>query len=101
MSRLAAQLQTELSKIATTALTIDKCTFAFNPAAPDPQQVHLVVGDAGSGSTYEIDRAGDTNWSVAPDGSSATLGGPICDKAKAGAHGSLQFVFGCPDTFLH
>ncbi len=95
-----AELQAELGKIVTTTLQIDDCKFTFDPPPPDPGDVHLIVRDAGNPTPYELDQGGGATWSIAPDGSSATLEGATCDRAKAGDFESLQFVFGCPESFL-
>ena len=86
---------------ATTAVSIDQCTFVFNPPPANPGDVHLVVGDAGKPSTYELPSNGGQNWSMAADGKSATLAGATCAKAKSGGYASLEFIFGCPDNFIH
>lgn len=86
-------LQQTLASIATTA--IDHCTFTFNPPPPDTTQVHLIVSDSSQPGPYEVP-LGAGSWTLAPDGSSATLEGAVCDRAKAGGYATLEFVFGCP-----
>jgi hypothetical protein len=88
-------LETQLAGIAGAA--IDRCTFTFDPAPPDPKQVHLLVTDAAHPGPYEITQA--ANWTLTADGTTATLEGPLCDQAKAGAFTSMQFVFGCVTLF--
>jgi hypothetical protein len=89
------QLENELGQIASSA--IDQCTFTFDPPPPDPNQVHLIVSDAGNPSGYEITETdGGDGWTLSPDGKTATLVGSTCDKATNGDFTSLQFVFGCP-----
>ncbi len=88
-------LETQLAGIATAA--IDRCTFTFDPAPPDPKQVHLLVTDAAHPSPYELPQG--TDWALSADGTTATLGGPLCDQAKANAYTSMRFVFGCVSLF--
>jgi hypothetical protein len=90
-----AALETQLASIA--GASIDRCTFTFAPPPPDPKQVHLVVTDATHPSAYEIPQGSD--WTLSDDGTTATLAGPLCDRAKANAYGSMQFVFGCVSLF--
>jgi len=88
-------LQTALAQIATD--TLDKCTVDLVPPPPDISKVYLFVTDAAHPKGYEIARTdGGAGWTIAPDGSSATLTGAVCATAKAGGYTSIDFVYGCP-----
>jgi hypothetical protein len=86
-----AALTAALGQIA--AGTLDPCNLTLSPAAPDPTQVYLYVTDA-SGMRVEVPMS--DGWSVSADGATATLTGTLCDAAKNGTLGAVQFVFGCP-----
>jgi hypothetical protein len=89
-----AALQAALSQIATS--TIDQCTITLDPPPSDPNLVHLVVADASNPNGYEITEVdGGDGWSLSADGTTATLLGAVCAKAKSGGYSSIQFVYGC------
>ena len=90
-----AALQAALGQIASD--TIDQCTILLDPAPSDPSKVHLIVTDAAKPKGYEIMEAtaGD-GWSLSADGTTATLLGAVCAKAKSGGYTSIEFVYGCP-----
>jgi hypothetical protein len=90
-----AALGAQLAGIA--SASIDRCTFTFAPAPPDPKQVHLLVTDASHPTPYEI--AEGSGWTLSADGATATLDGALCDQAKGGAYASMRFVFGCVALF--
>lgn len=94
------QLQAQLSNIVTTTLSIDDCTFAFDPPPPALDDVHLVVKPTGAPASQEVFPDGGANWALSPDGTSATLQGATCDQAKNGGFETLEWVFGCPDSFI-
>lgn len=90
-----AALQAALAQIASD--TIDQCTITLDPAPSDPSKVHLLVTDSGKPKGYEITEAdGGDGWSLSADGTTATLLGAVCAKAKSGGYTSIQFVYGCP-----
>ena len=76
---------------------VDQCTVALSPPPADPTQVHLVVTDAADPKGVEIPMSmnGSDGWTLAPDASSATLVGAVCQKLKDGAYSTVQFVYGC------
>jgi hypothetical protein len=89
-----AALQAALSQIASS--TIDQCTITLDPPPSDPGLVHLIVADAGNPNGYEIMEVdGGDGWSLSSDGTTATLLGAVCAKAKSGGYSSIQFVYGC------
>lgn len=98
----AMTLQDVLSHIATTVtmtttvVSIKDCNFALSP--PDggnASDVHLVVTDAKSGMDYEVPQMDGDGWTLSSDNLTATLGGSVCDDAKAGAYSNFSFSYGC------
>jgi hypothetical protein len=90
-----AALQAALGQIASD--TIDQCTITLDPAPSDPSKVHLIVADAQTPGGYEVAQVdkGD-GWSLSADGTTATLLGAVCAKAKSGGYTSIDFIYGCP-----
>jgi hypothetical protein len=88
-------LQMALGQIASS--TIDQCTITLDPPPADKTKVHLIVTDAMKPNGYEIMETtmGD-GWSLSADGTTATLLGAVCEKAKAGGYTTIDFVYGCP-----
>jgi von Willebrand factor type A domain len=88
-------LQMAISQIASS--TIDQCTITLDPPPMDKSKVHLIVTDAMNPKGYEIMEtdAGD-GWELSADGTTATLLGAVCAKAKAGGYITIDFVYGCP-----
>lgn len=94
----ATQLQTELAKIASTAVA--DCAFALDPPPPDTMDVHLfVTGISGAAKPEEVSQGAD-GWSISADGTMANLEGTTCDAAKAGDYAKLQFIYGCPEAVI-
>ena len=93
----ATQLEAELAGIAVAA--IDDCQLTLDPAPPDTDDVHLLVDDGSGAGLVEVPQGPD-GWSLAPDGSSATLTGATCDRARAGELDTIRVVYGCPDAVI-
>jgi len=88
-------LETALAQI--TSSTIDQCTITLSPPPPDLDEVYLIATDPAHPGGTEIQRTdGGDGWTLSPDGSTATLTGNVCTKAKSGGYTTLQFVYGCP-----
>ena len=100
----ATALEAELALIAqsTVRTGLDDCSIALNPAPEDPALVHLVVEDALSGDRFDVprERAPGDGWTLADDGISVTLIGPLCDQARNGRFASVTFEFGCVELPL-
>lgn len=88
-------LQMALGQIASS--TIDQCTITLDPPPADKSKVHLIVTDAMNPKGYEImETTSGDGWTLSADGTTATLLGAVCEKAKAGGYSTIDFVYGCP-----
>jgi hypothetical protein len=94
-----AQLQQQLSQVTSTIVkrSLNSCAIKFNQAPPDLSKVVLVVTDASNGAKYVVNQGPD-GWSIAPDGSEATLQGATCSDATSGRFSTVSFAFGCVDA---
>jgi hypothetical protein len=94
-----AQLQQQLSQITSTIVkrTLNNCAIKFNQKPPDLGKVVLVVTDAASGGKFVVNQGPD-GWTLAPDGSEATLQGATCNDAINGKFTNVSFAFGCVDA---
>ena len=86
-----------MAKIATATVTISSCTITLDPPPPVPSDVHLVVVEGSTGTTYEVshDDGAGNGWTLSPDGTTATLTGSVCKDAKDGRFSDLHFEYGC------
>jgi hypothetical protein len=93
------QLQQQLSQITSTIVkrTFNSCAVKFNQTPPDLGKVVLVVTEASSGGKFIVNQGSD-GWSLAPDGSEATLQGATCTDATNGRFANVSFAFGCVDA---
>lgn len=94
-----AQLQQQLSQIASTIVkrTLNSCAIHFNQVPRDLNKVVLVVTEAASGNKFVVNQGPD-GWTLAPDGSQATLEGATCTDATSGRFSNVSFAFGCVDA---
>jgi hypothetical protein len=89
-----AQLQQQLSSITSTIVkhTLSNCQIKLSDKPPG--DVVLVVTEAADGKQYAVNPGSD-GWTLAPDGSSATLNGATCTDATGGRFSKLSFGFQC------
>jgi hypothetical protein len=73
--------------------------FEFNPPPPDLEDVHLIGWDQATPGGFEVPKGAD-GWELSPDGTTATLVGAACEKAKTGGFDKIEFIFGCPDAVI-
>jgi hypothetical protein len=94
-----AQLQQQLSQVTSTVIkrTLNSCAIKFNQTPPDLSKVVLVVTDAATGGQFVVNQGPD-GWTLAPDGSEATLQGATCSEATNGRFSVVSFAFGCVDA---
>jgi hypothetical protein len=76
---------------------IDDCAITLDPPSQDPSQTFLVVTEADTGQRFDVPRDDGVGncWTLAPDASSATLTGAVCDEARGGRFSTVTFEFGC------
>jgi hypothetical protein len=89
-AELAQELQGITSTIVKHSLNSCQITLTQKP----PGDVLLAVTEAADGKQYAV-QPGPDGWTLAPDGSSATLNGQTCNDATGGRFSKLEFVFAC------
>ena len=89
-----AQLAQELGNITSTIVkhTLNSCQITLSQKPPG--DVVLAVTSADDGKQYAVQPGAD-GWTLASDGSSATLNGQTCTDATSGKFSKLEFVFAC------
>jgi hypothetical protein len=76
--------------------SLSSCSLELDPPAQDPGSVQVVVTDMGvEQSLPRTSSAGETLWTISPDGKTVTLLGSACDAAKGGAYDAIRIVLGC------
>jgi len=95
----ATALEQQLSTIAseTVVTRFDSCSILIDPAADDPDQLHVVVSSSGAMLDVPRDLGGGAGWSVSSDGAQVQLLGAFCEAAQSGAYDSIYFEYGCVD----
>jgi hypothetical protein len=94
-----AQLQQQLSQVASTVVkrSLNSCAIKFDQTPPDLTKVVLVVTDTSTGGKFVVNQGPD-GWTLAADGSEATLQGATCSDATNGRFSTVSFAFGCVDA---
>ncbi len=92
---LRHQLADIVSETVTSALP--SCSVPLDPAAPNPEDVHVVVTEQGARKDAARDLGDGGGWSINADGTEIDLFGPFCDQGLAGAYSRISIEYGCLD----
>jgi len=90
---LRRSLATIISETVVSALP--SCTIPLDPPVENPDDVHLIITQAGTKSDAPRDLGKSGGWMVADDGSSVELFGAFCDQGLAGAYDRISIELGC------
>lgn len=92
-------LRNQLAKIIgeTVVSALKSCTIPLDPAAPNPDDVHLVVTEDGKRLDAGRDLGKGGGWTINGKGTQITLEGVLCDKALAGDYDRISIEYGCVD----
>jgi hypothetical protein len=94
-----AQLQQQLSSITSTIVKHSLNSCEIKLAEKPPGDVVLVVTEAKDGKQLGV-KPGPEGWTLAPDGTSATLNGATCTDATGGRFSKISFAFQCDIPIL-
>ena len=90
---LRHSLATIISQTVISALP--SCTIPLDPPVENPDDVHVIITQAGKQSDAPRDLGDSGGWTVAKDGSSIELFGAFCDQGLAGAYDRISIELGC------
>ena len=92
---LRRQLAGIISETVSSAL--ESCTIPLDPAAPNPDDVHVVVTEGGTRASADRDLGEGGGWTINEAGSELEFFGIFCDKGLAGDYDRISIEFGCVD----
>ena len=96
LQNLLSQIVTSsVMTMTTTTTSFDSCMVTLPMQPPNPDDVHLVVTEAGVKQDVARDLGSGGGWTLSADGTEIVLQGLFCDYAKMGKYEKISVAFGC------